>query len=821
MPELTEADKQELCALIQKGDTLPSKWRARLFPGSAKSPEAGKEYRLVYDGKMRREEVLAQTPAAPWQLVRSFCAKRPHADKRWRNLLVWGDNLLALRELLADQQGPNRFGTRGKIKLIYIDPPFATRQDFMKDREKAYRDKVLGAQFIEFLRRRLILLHELLADDGSIYVHLDIKKGHYIKAVLDEVFGEENFVNEIVWRRTASHNDPGRYGNIHDLILFYSKGEGYIWNAPKMEQSQDYIDNFFVYADSPDRKQWIKLKKGQSVPEGWERYRLGNFASPHPRPNLTYEYKGYQPPKNGWKVDLDRMKEMDKAGLLHFPKDRNGRIQPKQYLKDTLGNKPVPDVWLGINPLQAQTAEKQNYPTQKPEQFLDRIIRASSNPDDIVLDCFGGSGTTAATAEKLNRRWISVDCGKLAIYTTQRRLFSLTTNIGAPKKDDRDEPERVEDWSEHLKNAPGVMLITEKARKGECDVTLELLHDLAALIQKHGLLKKDAALSLVCPEEKLRVPADRLEEVEDGAGAKQITIGGVAFRISFIAARDKTEKEKPLPAREFALYRAGIYDMAAIKQMPWADYRPFVLKLFGVREHPHARYGFALDGYIGTDSALIWNFPDHKKLTLDHGYVDDLHRTLRGKPGEKYFVIAPVVAMDFAEDEVVRDQTTYVFLKVPLSVLMRLIERKETAALKQPTKEEDVNEVIDAVGFDFISQPQVEVKAKKRRDGLLKEMVLEIREFRSQTLATDPEDFKNFETFSMAMVDLDYDGDVFRLGRVFWAEDLLKEAGGLDEAKSLLVKIPEQDSTGKKMMVILCDRYGNEKTLRFEKKDFK
>ena len=177
--------------------------------------------------------------------------------------------------------------------------------------------------------------------------------------------------------------------------------------------------------------------------------------------------------------------------------------------------------------------------------------------------------------------------------------------------------------------------------------------------------------------------------------------------------------------------------------------------------------------------------------------------------------------MAFAEDEVVRDQTTYVFLKVPLSVLMRLIEKHEPAALKQPTKEEDVNEVIDAVGFDFISQPRVEVKAKKRRDGLLKEMVLEIREFRAQTLATEPEDFKNFETFSMAMVDLDYGGDLFRLGRVFWAEDLLKEAGGLDGARSLLVKIPEEDFTGKKMMVILCDRYGNEKTLVFEKKDFK
>jgi hypothetical protein len=168
MTPLNESEKQEVIRLINEGESLPVHFRDRLFPGAARRQETGKEYRLTYDGKLKREEVLAQTPAAPWQLVRSFCSERPH-DDGWRNLLVWGDNLLALRELLNDQQGPDRFGTRGKIKLIYIDPPFATRQDFMKDSEKAYRDKVLGAQFIEFLRRRLILLRELLADDGSIY----------------------------------------------------------------------------------------------------------------------------------------------------------------------------------------------------------------------------------------------------------------------------------------------------------------------------------------------------------------------------------------------------------------------------------------------------------------------------------------------------------------------------------------------------------------------------------------------------------------------------------------------------------------------------
>ena len=141
MPSLTDQDRTELIRLLQAGEPIPAHWRGKLFPGGVQSVEIGKEYRLEYAGKMKREQVLAETPAAPWQLVRRFAEERPHGDG-WRNLLVWGDNLLALRELLADQQGPNRYGTRGKIKLIYIDPPFATRQDFMKDKEKAYRDKV-------------------------------------------------------------------------------------------------------------------------------------------------------------------------------------------------------------------------------------------------------------------------------------------------------------------------------------------------------------------------------------------------------------------------------------------------------------------------------------------------------------------------------------------------------------------------------------------------------------------------------------------------------------------------------------------------------
>jgi site-specific DNA-methyltransferase (adenine-specific)/adenine-specific DNA-methyltransferase len=819
MNSLTEVEKRELIRLIEAGGALPEKWRHRLFPNTGRGQDTGKEYRLVYDGKMKREEVLAQTPAAPWQLVREFCTERPHPDG-WRNLLVWGDNLLALRELLADQQGPNRFGTRGKIKLIYIDPPFATRQDFMKDKEKAYRDKVLGAQFIEFLRRRLILLRELLAEDGSIYVHLDAKKGHYLKAVLDEVFGEENFQNEIIWKRQTAKGGAfdtlAQFGRIHESVYFYSKTENYVWNQQFTPYSSDHLASSFKYLDELTGK---RCARRDLTAAGTRR---GNSGKPIRIDGVSIS----PPPGRHWAIGLKENESVQQAvdrlcqaGLIWHKLGNVPRL--KLFLEDMPGV-PLQSIWSDLNPVQAGSNERLNYPTQKPESVMDRIVRSSSNEGDIVLDCFSGSGTTAAVAEKLGRRWIVMDCGKLAIYTTQRRLFSLTTTIGAARKDDRTEPERVEDWAVHLKNAPGVLLITEKARKGECEVTLGLLHDLAALVRKHDLMKKGAALSLVCPEEKLRISEDRMEEPEDGPGAKHIAVEGIEFRISVIASRDKPEKEQPLPAKAFALYRAGVYDMAAIKDLPWVDYRPFVLKLFGVREHPHQRYGLNLDGYVGTHSALLWNYPDHKPLTLDYGYVDDLHKTLRGKPGERFYVIAPVVAMAFAEDEVTQGQTTYVFLKVPMSVLLRLIESKAPAALKQPAKEEDVNEVIDAVGFDFISQPQVVCKAKKEsmKGELFPDYVLEISEFRAQTLATDPEDFANFETFSMAMADLDYDGDVFRLSKVFWGEDLISAVGGLEKAERLEVRIPEQEFTGEKMMVILCDRYGNEKSLLYTKEDF-
>ena len=420
---MTPEQTQELIRLLEAGKELSTEWARLLFP-----PEK-REYELVYHAKEREEDIIAGTLAVPLQPIRTF---GKNGDD-WHNMLIFGDNLQAMKTLLELKKSGklcNADGTPG-VRLVYIDPPFATQQEFRgTEDQKAYQDKIAGSEFIEFIRKRLVLLRELLSDDGTVYVHLDIKKVHYIKNIMDEVFGEQAFVNEIIWQRTASHNDPGRYGNVHDSIVFYKRGISYVWNEPKMEQSEGYIEKFFVYAESPNRRRWIKLRKGENPPDGWQRYRLGNFASPHPRPNLTYVYKGYKPPRNGWKVSPKRMKEMNKEGLLHFPKNKNGRIQPKQYLRDTLGNKAVPDVWVGINPLQSQATEKQNYPTQKPEQLVTRIIQASSNIGDVVLDAFAGSGTALAVAEKLGHRWIGIDCGKLAIYTIQKRMLNLRREIG-------------------------------------------------------------------------------------------------------------------------------------------------------------------------------------------------------------------------------------------------------------------------------------------------------------------------------------------------------------------------------------------------------
>jgi len=811
--KLTDQEKKKIIELIEAGNTLPAIYKSKLFDrDDTEFIEATKDYRLVYKGKVRKEDIIAQTPSAPLQLIRSFNTDNSFEDD-WRNMLIFGDNLLALKTLYEDQRGENRYKTKNKIKLIYIDPPFATKQDFMKDREKAYRDKIIGAQFIEFLRKRLILMREILADDGSIYVHLDWKKGHYIKSIMDEVLGEHNFTNEICWVRSTnpkgSQFTSQRFDVYTDTLFYYKKSDQATLNLDdiRIPLSTDELKDKYKYLD----------KKG--------RYYDGPIirsVTMGPRPTMVYEYKGYTPGNYGWRVTKQKLKEIDTNGDLGWTS--NNKPFRKLRPEDDKG-KPIGNFWNDISLINSQADERIGYPTQKPEALLERIIKASSTKDSIVMDAFVGSGTTLSTAEKLGRRWIGIDCGRLAIYTSQKRLLNLSTQIGPVKKDERKDYERVFDFEQHSKSkSRGLFFIYEKARKGDLIITDSFLENLSAFISDNlsGINKEE--FSLVCPENKLKLQKLKpLEDENSKAGEKIIDVGKVRFLISFIQPKEKTEKEKPLKAKEFTLFNAGVYDAQAILELDWEQYKPFVAQLFGVRMDKHKIHGFEADGYISVHSAFIWDYPNQKKLLLDREYIKTLHTVLNARAGGRFYVIAPITAMGFMEDEIELDNTTYILLKVPLSVLKALIEKGEPGSIRQPVSETDVNDVIDAVGFDFISQPEVKASYHRRNpsdqnlfNAGKKDFSIEISSFKSNTLVYDTEDFENFETLSMVLVDTDYNDDYFNLAKVFWANDILNE-----DRKVAVIRIPEDDFAGRKMMVIFIDKYGNELKVVKTKKDFK
>jgi adenine-specific DNA-methyltransferase len=232
----------------------------------------------------------------------------------------------------------------------------------------------------------------------------------YLRLVLDEIFGTDRFMAEIVWKRTIGATSiADRYRTQTDSILVYTKTESYIFNEQftKDKLSQDEIEEKFPLID-PERG----------------RYCTDNLANPDVRPTLTYEYNGYKPPAKGWAISLPKMEQWDAEGRLHFPKDKSHRIRRKRFLSEWPGA-PIQNLWDDISPLQSQARERTGYATQKPEALAERIIKASSNEGDLVFDCFVGSGTTAAVAEKLGRRWIACDLGRFAIHTTRKRLLNI------------------------------------------------------------------------------------------------------------------------------------------------------------------------------------------------------------------------------------------------------------------------------------------------------------------------------------------------------------------------------------------------------------
>jgi adenine-specific DNA-methyltransferase len=384
MEKLNKHDIEFLIDCLKNGKEIPEIYKYAIFPTKQK------EYELVYAGKMRKEDILADTEEAkpvPLQIEKVFNGKKyPLYSKDWHNLLVFGDNLQILKTFYENKDPLVKDKIKGKVKLIYIDPPFGTGDEYDGAKgQSAYSAKKKGADFVEFLRRRLILLKELMADDGAIFVRMDYHFGHYVKLVLDEVFGKENFLNEIIINRTNKQwEGVNRFNSATDSLFLYSKTQNYNFNT--------------IYRQRQKEAKWI------------------NAHSPGIRYPRERKFNGkiYYPPEGRhWTFNQETMDKYVKEGRI---RDKDGILQ---YLQSDL--EVCTSNWTDIPGYSSTTG----YPTENSETVLERVIKSCSNEGDLVMDVFAGSGTTAAVAEKLGRRWICCDIGKLAIYTVQKRLLEI------------------------------------------------------------------------------------------------------------------------------------------------------------------------------------------------------------------------------------------------------------------------------------------------------------------------------------------------------------------------------------------------------------
>ena len=405
--------------------------------------------RLAWVG-MDRRELAAAVPTQVVEIVRPGRAVDRSADGGLEladvakaaarggdelppNRLIWtNDNLVALQTLLEEKDPKTReYRYRGKVDLVYIDPPFMVNSDFRADNSidieidddegvqvkkepslveiLAYKDTWRQGldSFLSMLRRRLELLKDLLAPTGSIYVHLDWHTVHYVKVLMDEVFGYENFKNEITWRRANAHNDPARFGIITDTLLWYGASSQTFWADVYVPYRADYVASHWREQDENGRFQLIPLDAPRHGEGG----------------NLLYDWHGVLPARGRtWGLIKEKMEELERQGRIAYTS--TGKPRLKRYLHERPGL-PAQNLWDDLPPVNSQATERLGYPTQKPVALIERVICASCPPGGLVLDCFAGSGTTAEAAERLGRRWICIDNGKYAIHLSRKRLILL------------------------------------------------------------------------------------------------------------------------------------------------------------------------------------------------------------------------------------------------------------------------------------------------------------------------------------------------------------------------------------------------------------
>jgi len=401
-------------------------------PNNNRKPRKKDSARLVWDTKPRRApnpkdiefqtaEVVLPNPKVAGELPLSFrdgLLGENEIDKQKMNRLIWGDCLLAMQALLAQ-------GYEGKINLIYIDPPFDSKADyshrmtlegneFTKEpsviERLAYKDTWTGGtdSYLDMLYPRLQLMKRLLAEDGSIYVHCDWHVNAYVRTLLDEVFGKTNFRNEIARQSVFAHSDPQQFGRNHDNILFYSKSDNWVWNTQYQEYDKSYLESGFRSIE----------------PETGRRYQLVSLNAPGAGPPKFFCGKLRTPPTGRhWAGALGKtIEELEEEGRIIISSNDVPRVK---YYLDEMEGKVCQSIWTDVFDPQSQSAEKIGYDTQKPKALLKRIIEASSNKGNLVADFFAGSGTTGTVAEKLGRRWIMCELGKVGIQVTRARLVEM------------------------------------------------------------------------------------------------------------------------------------------------------------------------------------------------------------------------------------------------------------------------------------------------------------------------------------------------------------------------------------------------------------
>ena len=648
--KLTEIHKKYLINLIESGEQIPEDYKYLLFPNLQE------EYELTYAGKMRREDILAGedgTLPVPLQLERVFNGKEhPAFEDGWKNMIVFGDNLQFLKTINENKDPLIKDKVKGKVKLIYIDPPFATQDEFQnKEGAKAYSDKKKGSEFLEFIRRRLILAKEILSDDGSIYVHLDEKMADYIKAIMDEIFGRNNYRRQIIWFTKTSSGYKTKAENWirgHDVILYYTKSLNFIFNK-----------------------------------------------------QFTLDYK---------REYLNRFKKVDENGRK-YRDDRSGGA--RQYL-DELKGVALNDVWDDIMSFQqaATSSEITSYPTQKPEKLLARIIKASTNEGDLIMDFFGGSGTSMAVAEKLGRRWITCDLGKLSYLTMQKRLL----------------------------------------------------------------------------------------QIQDSKSLES-----------------KTKYNKP--ARSFITCKLGMYDLGTTLNLEWDKYKHFVSQLFEYDVKELKTSGIQFDGDKRGFPVKVFNYIEHKDSAVDYNYISELHKSIKSKRYSRVYIVAPATRVDFIADYEELDDIRYYFLKVPYEMIEELHKTPFTKS-RQPRSKDDVNDIEEMKGFQFIYTPEVECSLKYDD---AKDSILRVTKFTSDPLNGCKTD--NFSTLSSIFVNYDYNGEEFLMDDVrFWSEIESDKKENKDtkinydneKPVSIEWKIPTK-LLGDKTVFIFTDIYGNDVTVSLSK----